>query len=393
VRQAKPVESQEGRFVKYLVISFLILCSIPQAHAQSQSQESTKVARLSPPLANRARGVSVDSDGNVYIPGISVPYSSFASPESKKAFFDRLNYSNTSAAQASVGIAEQRRMLADYVQPAMRRVSALYPVETTARSFGGVYADVITPKDGISAKNQDRVLINLHGGAFLMGARVMGFLESAPVASIGKIKVIAVDYRQGPEYKFPAASEDVAAVYRELLQTYKPQNIGIYGCSAGGVLTAQAVAWIEKQDLPLPGAVGIFCASAAGWAGGDSGFVAPVLSGSELPFEFIAPPHPQVANTPYFSNADLDDPLVMPIRSPAVLAKFPPTLLITSTRDVAMSSAVHTHAQLVKLGVDADLHVWEGQIHGFFVTDPGLPETREVWDVVSAFFGKHLGAN
>jgi epsilon-lactone hydrolase len=73
------------------------------------------------------------------------------------------------------------------------------------------------------------------------------------------------------------------------------------------------------------------------------------------------------------------------------MAKFPPTLIVTSTRDGAMSPAVFTHTQLVKLGVDAELHVWEGLVHGFFTSQPNLPESREVWDVVIRFFDKHLG--
>jgi carboxylesterase type B len=106
----------------------------------------------------------------------------------------------------------------------------------------------------LNAANRGRVLINLHGGAFLWGAHSGGLVESIPVASVGKLKVISVDYRQGPEATFPAASEDVAAVYTALLKRYEPQNIGIYGCSAGGVLTAQSVAWIAAHGLPRPGA-------------------------------------------------------------------------------------------------------------------------------------------
>jgi acetyl esterase/lipase len=185
----------------------------------------------------------------------------------------------------------------------------------------------------------------------------------------------------------------VAAVYKELLKSYKPRNIGIYGCSAGGVLTAEATAWIEKEKLPAPGAIGIFCASAAGWTGGDSASVAPLLSGVMPAREDLAPPHPSVSNVAYFRDADANDPLVEPIHSPAMLAKFPPTLIITSTRDVALSSAVYTHTQLAKLGVDAELHVWEGLVHGFFTTEPDLPETREAWDVVTKFFDKRLGVD
>ena len=48
-----------------------------------------------------------------------------------------------------------------------------------------------------------------------------------------------------PEYQFPTASEDVAAVYKALLRKYRAQNIGIYGCSAGSLLAAEALAWFQ----------------------------------------------------------------------------------------------------------------------------------------------------
>jgi acetyl esterase/lipase len=150
------------------------------------------------------------------------------------------------------------------------------------------------------------------------------------------------------------------------------------------------MAWFQKEKLPMPGAIGIFCASAGGWSGGDSAYIAPMLSGNAIDHSAMSKPHAAVSDMPYFSDADLADPLVAPINSPAILARFPPTLIITATRDFAMSPAVHTHAELVKLGVDAELHVWEGLDHSFF-TNPALPESREVWDVVTKFFDRHLG--
>jgi len=64
--------------------------------------------------------------------------------------------------------------------------------------------------------------------------------------------------------------------------------------------------------------------------------------------------------------------------------------MMTGTRDVAMSDAVHTHVELVKAGVDADLHVWDGMGHAFFY-DPTLPESKEAFAVVVKFFDRHLG--
>src|SRR6185312_14600393 len=94
--------------------------------------------------------------------------------------------------------------------------------------------------------------------------------ESIPIASIGKIKVISIDYRMAPEYTFPAASDDVVAVYRQLLKTYKPKNMGLYGCSAGGLLTAESISRFQKESLPLPAAIGMFCSGASYYQDGVS---------------------------------------------------------------------------------------------------------------------------
>ena len=244
-----------------------------------------------------------------------------------------------------------------------------------------------TPKSGVSAKNKDRVLINLHGGGFSGCWPGCAELESIPVSALGEIEVVSVDYREGSDNKFPAASEDVAAVYQELLKNYKPQNIGIYGCSAGGMQTAMSMAWFEKHSLPGPGAMGIFCASAGGIFGGDALYTAVPLGEARLSPPVVPGARPLLS---YFSDTDPKDPLVSPINSPEVLAKFPPTLIITGTRGFELSSALYTHEQLVKLGVDAELHVWEGLFHGFFY-NVDVPESRDALNVIIKFFDGHLG--
>ena len=199
------------------------------------------------------------------------------------------------------------------------------------------------------------------------------------------IKVVAVDYREGPDNKFPAASEDVASVYRELLKAYKPQNIAIYGCSAGGMLTAMSLAWFQTHALAAPGAVGIYCAS-AGAFGGDATYIA-------FPFgEGRMPPTrpPGQSQLGYFSGADMKDPLVSPTNSPAILAKFPPTLLITGTRHFAMSGTIHTDTELIKRGVKTELHVWDGLFHGFFY-NADVPESRDAFNAMINFFDRILG--
>jgi epsilon-lactone hydrolase len=224
-------------------------------------------------------------------------------------------------------------------------------------------------------------------GGFFTGARYGGQVESVPLAGRGRIKVIAVDYRLSPEHIFPAASEDMEAVYRDALKTTKPANIGIYGCSAGGTLVAEIIPWLLKKNLPLPGAIGIFCSGAmpSFWFGGDSAQLSGLLNATPVPGA-----RPATAPRDYFDGIDKNDPLVTPGIFPEVLAKFPPTLIVTGTRDIAMSNAIVTHAKLLDAGVDAQLFVQEGLGHGHFFAFPGTAESKTAYDVIWRFFDQHL---
>jgi len=265
-----------------------------------------------------------------------------------------------------------------YESRTYKRLMTLFPVSISSQTIGTVPVEIYTPPASSGEADPKRVLINVHGGAFIGGARTLSRIESAPIAYLGRIRVVSVDYRMGPDYAFPAASEDVATVYRHLLKDYKPENIGIYGCSAGGLLTAQSIAWFLKEKLPLPGAIGILCEGGVYWTEGDS---------SRFVYDTSA--HTKDTN-PYFNGVSADNSLAFPARSREILRQFPPTLLVSGTRDFALSSTVYTHSRLVAEGVDARLHVWEGLPHAFHM-DPDLPESQEVFSVIIKFFNEHLG--
>lgn len=329
-------------------------------------------------------GGFVDARGVAHLPALQIPPSTFMSPEARKAF-SRLFNGESHAPPISGDIHVIRAYYGRFNRALATRAKELYPVRIRKETMNGVPTEVVVPM-AIASQNRDRVLINLHGGAFLWGAGSGGEIESIPVAGVGRIEVVTVDYREGPEYKFPAASEDVASVYRALLRRFRPQNIGIYGCSAGGILTVEAIAWFEKVGLPIPGAIGTFCSSASQF-GGDSAYMAfPLTAQPPLPGARSG----RLTMSPYFSDASPADPLVLPINSRAVLRRFPPTLLIGGSRDFSVSSMFHTQAVLADLGVDAELHVWDGMWHAFFI-DPDLPESQQAYRVITRFFAQHLG--
>jgi hypothetical protein len=336
--------------------------------------------------------VRVNPDGSVHAPAMDIPFSVFASPEAKAAFVEWAQKNAAwRARQVSNSVVDQvatvRQFSIGLLTPQLERALAAYPVTIAPKVIDGVYTDVITPKAGVAPENRDKVLIDVRSVASVTDARIFGKLEGAPVAVLGRIEVVAIGNRDNDAYKFPAATEDVAVVYRALLKRYKPQNIGILGSSAGGLLAADSIAWFQKEHLPRPGAVALLSSGATGWMEGDSSYVSAVLDG------FAPPPpsdHRTVQNAVYFRDADMHDPLLAPGWRPDILKAFPPTLLITGTRDTAMSTVVQTHQQLVQQDVDAELHVWEGLDHDFFY-DVRLPESRQAYAVIAKFFAKHLG--
>lgn len=326
-----------------------------------------------------------DADGTVHVPAFDLPSSSLISPEALAAQKMRAKMSG-GVPPSNIPVDLMRKGLAAMLAPQIAGMQKQYPVDIVETSVGGVPARVITPKG--KPWDKTRVLINLHGGGFSMCWESCSLLESIPIASVGGYKVVSVNYRMGPEARHPAAIEDTVAVYKELLKTYKPRQIGLYGCSAGGALTAQVAGWLPAHGMPQPAAIGIFGAGAVRFLSGDSAYISGNVSGT-----FPPPPKDGLPKSDmtrgYFDGADMADPVISAALHPDVIARFPPTLIITGTRAMDMSPAVFTNSQLLKAGVKSTLLVGEGMDH-CFIYQSTIPEARDAYDIIVRFFRSNL---
>ncbi len=325
------------------------------------------------------------ADGTVHVPAFDLPPSPFISEQALEQQRMRAMMPSLTE-EGNLNIEQRRAALEAALAPKVAGMLKAYPVDIAEQTIGGIPTRVVTPQG--RPFDQQRVLINLHGGAFSVCAGACALLESAPIASLGGYRVVTVDYRMAPESRHPAAVEDVAAVYRALLKSYDAASIGIYGCSAGGALTAQAAAWLPAHDLPQAGAVGIFGAGGVRMNSGDSAWIAAYIDGS---FPAPAPPgQPDIDMTHgYFDGSDMRDASISPALHPEVMAQFPPALIITGTRAMDMSPAIVTNSALLKAGVDSTLIVGEGMGH-CYVYSPQLPEAQDAYDETVKFFRKNL---
>lgn len=317
----------------------------------------------------------IDAEGTAHVTRV-VPVPKTISPEAQKTLARRV-----SDAPVKETLAERRSKTDTWQARAGAEFRAIYPVNVSEAKIGGVAVKEITPVS-VPESKRDRVLINIHGGGFNSDSGSL--TETVPIANLTKTKVIAVLYRLAPEHPFPAAVDDTVAVYKELLKTYKPEHIGLYGTSAGAILTGEVASELRKLGLPLPAALGIFSGLGDFSKPGDTWAIYS-LNGFSGP---LTPPDEKPHDSPYVGSTDPKDPVLSPLY--ANLNGFPPTLFISSTRDALLSGTTILHRAFLRAGVDAQLVVFEALPHAFW-NNAHLPETKEADGLMAAFFDKHLG--
>lgn len=244
--------------------------------------------------------------------------------------------------------------------------------------IGKVDVHVATPHQ-IMPGREDWARITVHGGAFvLLGGRYAAAEAAQKAAATGCV-TYGVDYRQPPEHPYPIPVDDVLAVYQHLLDIHDSSKISFTGNSAGGPISTGAILKARDQGLPLPGALTLSTPVTDITRSGDTWQTNQHLDnvlGGDLSDTFEV----------YMGDADPNDPYLSPI-SADFTAGFPPTLLMSGTRDRLLSDTVLLHRALRQARVDADLHVWEAGPHGNFLMGPEREDQdREELD----FLVKHL---
>lgn len=268
-----------------------------------------------------------------------------------------------------------RAAAANHLKPLNKSRAKRFDVEVSKGQIAGVPVKFVRHRGSDAAADQ-RLLINFHGGGFMVDSG--SETETIPIAGLTGIPVVTVMYRMAPEHVFPAAVDDALAVYRDALAQRPAAAIGLYGTSAGAILTIQLLARIKAEGLPVPAAAGVFSGSADLALVSDCEAFLPPIMGARTGPEVLAD---------YSAGTERTDPLLSPIYGD--LSGLPPTLLMASTRDQLLSQTVRLHLALRKAGVDADLMVYEGMLHAFWAYME-CPETDDALAAQAAFFSGRL---
>ncbi len=344
------------------------------ASAQSTRPHTAQQATTAATAAHKDSSY-IGPNGTAYVTRV-VPIPQDVSPQAK-AFLAR----RMSDVQKHQTIAQQRHSTNVWQAHAGKVSLELYPAKLSKSTIAGVPVRIITPIHP-PAGHRNYVLMNVHGGGFVVDSGSL--TETIPMANLTQTRVVAVLYPLSPEHPFPAALNAAVAVYKQLLKTYPANHIVIYGTSAGAILTGEIAADLKHLHLPEPAALGIFSGAGDLSRPGDSQqiFALNGLSGHLAP---LPPDKPLLPG--YVGKTNPRNPILSPIFGN--LSGLPPTLFISSTRDMLLSGTSILDRAFHNAGDKTQFFVFEGLPHAFW-NNPRMPEAREADRDMAQFFSKHL---
>ncbi|MGQ0619611.1 MAG: alpha/beta hydrolase [Panacagrimonas sp.] len=250
-------------------------------------------------------------------------------------------------------------------------------VRRTARRIAGVAVDWVEPEAG-AAK---RVLLYLHGGAYVIGSPDSHRAITTHLAREARAVVVAVDYRLAPEHPYPAALDDVLSVYAELQKEFGAGRIAFVGDSAGGNLALISALALRDRTIDLPAAIALI-----------SPWVDMTGSGESIRSRAHRDPMLRaswIGQAARLFGGDLapDDPRLSPLF--AELRGLPPLLIQVGSEEILYDDAIRLSARADAAGVEATLKVWETQWHVFQLHAGLLDASNRALAEIAGFVNGH----
>lgn len=228
----------------------------------------------------------------------------------------------------------------------------------------------------------DRVLLYLHGGGYVMGSAHTHRAMIARIARAARARALAVNYRLAPEHPFPAAVDDAVAAYRWLLERgHGESRIAVAGDSAGGGLALATVVALRDEGMPLPAAV-VALSPWTDLAATGASVTANAAKDVVLQKEDLI----SMARL-YLGNEDPRSPLASPLY--ADLHGLSPLLVLVGGSEILLDDATRIAERAKAAGVPVTLEVWEEMPHLWPMFAKLLPEGQQAIDRTGEFVLAH----
>ncbi|MDP9278362.1 MAG: alpha/beta hydrolase [Gemmatimonadota bacterium] len=225
---------------------------------------------------------------------------------------------------------------------------------------GALPVRIYTPKSGAGPFP---IVVYYHGGGWVIANKDVYDGGARALSKLANAVVVSVDYRQGPEHKFPAAHDDAYATYVWTLKNAAsingdPRRVAVAGESAGGGLAVATAIMARDKKVPMPVAI----VSVYPIAGTDTMTPSYVENAKAKPLNR--------AMMSWFFDKYLNGPLDRADTRVNLVAAdlngLPPTTIINAQIDPLRSSGEALAQKLRAAHVPVDQKTFPGVTHEFF---------------------------
>jgi acetyl esterase/lipase len=236
---------------------------------------------------------------------------------------------------------------------------------------GTVHVRIYTPKTG---NGPFPVIVYYHGGGFVIASTDV--YDATPRTLSDKVGavVVSVDYRLGPEHKFPTAHNDSFAAYQWVLKNASsikgdPKKIAVAGESAGGNLAVNMAIMARDKGIATP----VHILSVYPIANSDMNSPSYQKNANAKPLNKAM----MAWFTKNYMNSmeEAKDPRITLVK--ANLKGLPETTIVTAEIDPLQSDGTMLADKLKAAGVSVDSKNYDGVTHEFFGMGAVVPEAKD----------------
>ena len=263
-------------------------------------------------------------------------------------------------------------------------------VRIDAVDINGMAAEwVVAPR-----ASEDRRLLYLHGGAFIVGSPRSHRMMTAEISRRCGVSVLAIDYRLMPEHTRMDSVSDSQAGLQWMIGNGpagpgRAREIYVSGDSAGGNLALMLAAWARDEDLvPVSGVIVFSPSTDSTLTGGSMTANIPTdpMLGPALGFLARLPVTLKALMMLAGSRTNPRNPIVSPLFGD--LSDLPPTLVQASESEMLLDDARRYVNKARSQGSPVTLQTWPGMVHVWPVFHSLLPESRQALDQVTKFVAR-----